>query len=431
MSSRTIIVVGNGPYKASTAALLRRCGHTVKETTDIVVSGEGHTLVDARRWISKNSLRRLNGQYVKVICSLDAEGCYDAKWVDIMSLVFKKHSPSVAAVLQNSKIRSEYEHLKEFISDDASIVLDSMDDDNGMLKLTSLIGDMKSFRITTETISGKDLTAWSSEKVLVFGRTGAGKSTIAQMLTLGHLDPSGSSFKASSSARGVTSEIWRGEGRGWHVTDTPGFGEAKGGTVSTKEATDKIKKFVVEICGIYSHYLYVVKKDRINVYDERLWKFFTKVFADAEENFSVVVTGCAAKLLAEDIDYLKKTFEGCKNFIYVNFCPISTDDPELEEENEGDREESLLELEDGLARLGVADQECSEGLYSKENVKFMKSDLKAHVGGCERSMGAILDQIMGKVAIPAFEYLFTKPVAAVGRRLHKSTIDEHFLLLPH
>jgi adenylate kinase family enzyme len=47
-------------------------------------------------------------------------------------------------------------------------------------------------------------------KVLVFGRTGSGKSTIAQMLTHGELlvdDDHSTSFQASSSARGKTRDI--------------------------------------------------------------------------------------------------------------------------------------------------------------------------------------------------------------------------------
>ena len=222
----------------------------------------------------------------------------------------------------------------------------------------------------------------------------------------------------------MTSVINREEGRGWHVTDTPGFGEAKEGTVSTKDATEKLKSFVIGTCRIYSHFLYVVKKGRMNVYDMRLWQFFTKVFAQAEANFSVVVTGCTRdQLTIDDMEHLKKTFPGCNNLFFVNFLPIDSEDPELEEDNEEVRGESLQVLEDGLAKLGYGDITCEEGRFSKETLNFVKGDFRASLFGNGSGFGANL-------AMDLWQYLVVKPVAAYYKYYQKSEIDENFVLLP-
>ncbi|KAG0587040.1 hypothetical protein KC19_2G136300 [Ceratodon purpureus] len=416
-----ILVIGNGPSESSTdgtywgsvAAALQERGHDVKLTTDLVELKSDRPLETARRWISRNSLRRMAGQGVKIICAMGTEGQNDLFWwSSVMKLVFEGGYRAVAAVLQVESLRScdFFRHV---------VVVRETKEDASAPYLDLLINDrLEPFTIpfSQQDKAMRKLThAWSSEKVILFGRTGSGKSTTAQMLTKGHLDPDATIFKADSSARGVTSEIERADGRGWHVTDTPGFGETKSGTVSSKQATDIITKFIGNIGGNYSHYVYVVKKDRVDTFDERLWKFYKKVFVGAETNFSVVVTGCEQPLSTEDEDHLKKAFAGCNTITGVNFPPTNTDDAELEEDHKEERAESLVELEDAFARLGVSERSCDEGLYSKETLKIEKS--------CGRSL-------FGTVGGDLIHYLIARPIAAVGRSLHKSEIDEEFILLP-
>jgi GTP-binding protein EngB required for normal cell division len=502
-----VLVVGFGPYRSyanigilnseyskykdSTAAAIRRCGYNVINTTDITVSKEGQSLVDARRWISRNSLRKYDGEKVKVICTIDAQTTINPSWVDIMCLIFERKNPSLVAAVMESKAIPSNKHLKKFFpSLDITVVLEAANDNCGdilpllnrslniVLETTSMDGrgcmphlkciidDLEPFEIKARScIAERDMRAWSNEKVILFGRTGSGKSTIAQMLTRGHLNaPAGSdiispsspsrfkasptlsssgstkswsrtsssapgspirTFEASSNARGMTKDIQRGEGRGWHVTDTPGFGETREGcTVSTEEATKIVKQFVIDICGIYSHYLYVVKKDRMNRYDETLWKFFNKVFADAEANFTVVVTGCDMELSDNDKKHLQSTFPGCNSFYYVDFPPVSKDS-EIEEENEEVRKLALEELETGLACLGVADRMTSEGEYSSESLRFVKSNIRANISGFS-SKGAVLDDMI----VHLYNSLVVRPISGVAGIFHKSKIDENFILLP-
>jgi GTPase SAR1 family protein len=194
-------------------------------------------------------------------------------------------------------------------------------------------------------------------KVLVFGRTGSGKSTIAQMLTHGELlvdDDHSTSFQASSSARGKTRDIVIHQGGVWHATDTPGFGEvAQGGTLPTKEAANIIVKERVR------------KVSYFHVYDERLWKFFNQVFAGAVEkkNFTVFVTNCDEETHIPQQDHdetaLRQTFSGCERLIYVSFPPIVREDDELENENREIRRESLDRLERKLKDAELADWDVS------------------------------------------------------------------------
>jgi len=426
--SRGEFVGGGSSYSTSIAELLSRWGYDdIHKTTDIVVTDKDETLVDARSWISRNSLRRLEGQDVKVVCALDLEGHQSSKWVEIMTLVFMKRFPYIA-LLQGSSER----YSQQFLSGLGSmkkIELEAPVDDKRKGDFAREINALAPFKIEIVPIALRgEPNAWSSEKVILFGRTGSGKSTIAQMLTVGRLDPEyEGKFKASSSARGVTSDIYQDEGRGWHVTDTPGFGEAKVGTVSTEDATEKLKSFVIGICGIYSHFLYVVKKDRMTVYDARLWQFFTNIFAQAEANFSVVVTGCTRDLTTDDMEHLKKTFPGCNNLFSVNFCPIESGhsklEKELEKENEETRGESLQVLEDGLAKLGNGDIVCKAGQFSKETLNFVKGNFRASF--CGSGYG-----IVANLAVGAFHYLVVKPLAAAYGYYQKSEIDEDFVLLP-
>lgn len=71
-------------------------------------------------------------------------------------------------------------------------------------------------------------------KIVLFGKTGEGKSTIANALVTGGLDDV--QFPMSDKLQGCTKEIKTASGRGWSVTDTVGLGEATGGTVESEEA---------------------------------------------------------------------------------------------------------------------------------------------------------------------------------------------------
>ncbi|CAK9267569.1 unnamed protein product [Sphagnum jensenii] len=69
-------------------------------------------------------------------------------------------------------------------------------------------------------------------KILLFGRTGSGKSTIANMMIKGNLD-SPLLFETSSGVRGKTISFQKKENDKYMVVDTVGFGETPQVTSST------------------------------------------------------------------------------------------------------------------------------------------------------------------------------------------------------
>jgi GTP-binding protein EngB required for normal cell division len=168
----------------------------------------------------------------------------------------------------------------------------------------------------------KDLRAWRSEKVLLFGRTGSGKSTIAQMLTDGVLNDH-PKFQAGSGAKGETRQVQRCEGRGWYVTDTPGFGEPEGDAVPTTEAGNRLKEFVTKISGTYSHFIYVLRKDRLTKYDASLWQFFKAGPSKVPKPISRSLLPIATRAFPEpDENRVRKTLTGCERFFHVSFPPL-------------------------------------------------------------------------------------------------------------
>jgi predicted GTPase len=96
-------------------------------------------------------------------------------------------------------------------------------------------------------------------KILLFGRTGSGKSTIANMMIKGKLD-SPLLFETSSGIRGKTIFFQKEENEEYMVVDTVGFGEAEQGTVSNVEARNRLYDFFTKINETgYNHFAYVHK----------------------------------------------------------------------------------------------------------------------------------------------------------------------------
>ncbi|KAH8966012.1 hypothetical protein BDL97_03G001400 [Sphagnum fallax] len=419
MDNSVILVVGNDPYKKKFVNILQKSRYfdLVEDTTNLLVGDTNMytmRMIFARQWISVNALRRINAPALKFVYAGGKTKPSDLETeVELVRVLFEKLEKYVLFVAeQNLPSKAATTYRKLVLSGEPS-------DEIWIQHLESHIECLEHIDVKTIIHVGP---AWKSERVILFGRTGSGKSTIAQMLIHGEL-LSESGFEIGSSARGVTSGIINSEGRGWHVTDTPGFGEPKEGTVPTADAVKILKKFIVDICGVYSHFVYVMKYNRLNVYDEKLWNFFRTIFRGAERNFSVVITNCKIELSESDIERVRNVFSGCSRFIPVDFCPTEVGDDELEEENIGDRKGYLQVLEDTLAGAGSYDISCDEGETSKESLRHIKRGI---LSDCKVDFGCYLGPVMHAAVV----HLIVKPMA-LGRRLQrKSEIDENFVLLP-
>jgi GTP-binding protein EngB required for normal cell division len=277
----------------------------------------------------------------------------------LFAYLFKRVSESVLVVSQSEKAWSHtgttFPH---------KLLQPNLDDHIFAPQFGHVVNKLQSIEFIRDV---KELRAWRSEKVLIFGRTGSGKSTIAQMLTDGELNDH-PKFQAGSGAKGETRQVQRCEGRGWYVTDTPGFGEPEGGAVPTTEAANRLKAFVTKVSGTYSHFIYVLRKDRLNKYDASLWQFFKAAFEGAETNFTVVVTNCDEGFPEADENRVRKTLTGCERFFHVSFPPLDLKDAMQEEENREVRQLSLQRLEKNLSDAGLADADCFEGILAEETV---------------------------------------------------------------
>nr|PNR60566.1 hypothetical protein PHYPA_003359 [Physcomitrium patens] len=246
--------------------------------------------------MSINSLRRLDGRLIKVVWALSSaairsESTTIANQRNVMFMVFNDYKQNIVVTTDTAR------NKVGTIGDDYNSVICGITSSSDILPILTAVGGTEGFYVCTHIRMGvneelsEDVTAWSAERVILFGRTGSGKSTVAHMLTKGSLDVASEEFEHGSDAKGVTRKVKRGQGRGWLVTDTPGFGESKiGGTVPTEEAIQKLKTFVSKIGGIHSYYIYVVQYGRLDYFDSILWNFFTRVLPNAIHNLCVVIT---------------------------------------------------------------------------------------------------------------------------------------------
>ncbi len=190
-------------------------------------------------------------------------------------------------------------------------------------------------------------------KILLFGRTGSGKSTIANMLIKGNLD-SPLLFATSSGIRGKTISFQRAENNEYMVVDTVGFGEVERGTVSDVEARNRLYDFFTKINETgYNYFAFVRKWGKIDELDTHLWNFFKKAFEGVEQNFVLLFTQCKHSTLQENLEEVKATFEGCSKFIAVDFPPRSKQkgsNPVRVRQDEKMRARSLEHLQDELKK---------------------------------------------------------------------------------
>ncbi|CAM6092778.1 unnamed protein product [Calypogeia fissa] len=360
------------------------------------VPGRSETLI-ARRWISKNGLRRIMlRKWVFVVCVV-TKGILKVKcnssafskdncWLDLFEQMWGNYEDVVTVPITGGNgLSTASQHQLQNCLKQHKISLNMVPEDSVGTLVETIRKKGPTFCVRAEksTCESREVTnpslcgllkqsrrdsfgpkkvflrdrfeVWTPEKVILFGRTGSGKSTIAQMLTSGKLDNTATKFKASSGIRGETEKITTGEGRGWYVVDTPGFGEPESNesTVPTRLAQQKLKHFVEWMEGTYSHYLFVLKKDRVDRLDLMLWNFFKLIFAvfgtKVSHHWSVVITHADKEWLDKERSFLEEKFEGCTSFLTADFPETDDYDVEVEREYAELRTESLRDLEEGLA----------------------------------------------------------------------------------
>ncbi|KAH8966017.1 hypothetical protein BDL97_03G001500 [Sphagnum fallax] len=172
-------------------------------------------------------------------------------------------------------------------------------------------------------------------KVILFGKTGEGKSTIANVLITGGIDEQ--PFPVGHGMTGCTSRVQTERGRGWTVTDTAGLGEAEGGKVNTEQAEKIIIDFLKSVREGTSSWL--------------------------EENWESLPS------------WVKN--RGKQNVLITNIPPIDHR-PVREKRNKASRAEAMARLEDELCKTFKARGfKYSIPNISKMNDKDLKKESKS------------------------------------------------------
>lgn len=190
------------------------------------------------------------------------------------------------------------------------------------------------------------------KRIILFGRTGSGKSTVGNMLT-NRTPCYDRGFAVGKGFRGVTSEITIKHGNNWAVVDTIGMGETKGGTVSHEDAKTFLCTFLKQLRYSYLYIVYVVRQGRMDESQAMIWQIFKKIFKDGESNFVVMFTDSSQKWIDDNETQIKQEFDGCSRFIAVNFPPISESE-ELELIYKEKRSLSLNNMEEQLRMFNLS-----------------------------------------------------------------------------
>jgi hypothetical protein len=145
-------------------------------------------------------------------------------------------------------------------------------------------------------------------KVALFGLTGDGKSSIANMLIQGDIYREKNTFEVNDRAEGATANISFSSNEMFQVYDTVGLGEPPNGSVSHKNAVKKIRDYFSE-CEVPLNYIFYVKrKCRFTENDVKMFKTFKDIFKGAENNFFIIITHSNQKWVDNNKEIIKKNF---------------------------------------------------------------------------------------------------------------------------
>ncbi|KAG0628135.1 hypothetical protein M758_1G003600 [Ceratodon purpureus] len=202
----------------------------------------------------------------------------------------------------------------------------------------------------------------SNRKVLIFGKTGDGKSTVGNMLVHGSLYPPRGghlAFQVGDGLEGVTEKVEQASGGGYDVVDTVGLGEQT--ESERKRAVDLIYNFLVKTKGMraYNHIIFVKEAGRYDQLDEDIWEVFLNVFRGCEPQFVLVLTKAKkdpAQWMQENGRQIAEKYPQCEGrTVCVTFPPVESD-ARVEAIYQNRRMMSLRELTSKLHQFSTSNR---------------------------------------------------------------------------
>jgi len=206
-----------------------------------------------------------------------------------------------------------------------------------------------------------------SEKtsIILFGPTGQGKSSIANMLIQGDISHKENKFVVNYGVVGasvsiqcndtmdnVSSYIERKTNDEFIVYDTIRVGEACSGKVSHKKTVKEIRDYFITRQFPLNYIAFVKKKGRFTEEDLKMFNLFKEIFAGSEKNFIIIITHSSQKWVEQNSESLKKNFREDYPIIPVDFpCSEEDDDDDVIQRNEKVQSQSLQHLTYKLSEL--------------------------------------------------------------------------------
>ncbi|CAI2193547.1 6914_t:CDS:2, partial [Funneliformis geosporum] len=132
--------------------------------------------------------------------------------------------------------------------------------------------------------------------ILLFGLTGHGKSSIANMLIQGDIHHDVNKFVINNAAVGESFQIECSINDEFIVYDTVGIGEPETGKVPHKKAVKMIRDYFTT-CQLPLNYIaFVKKKGRCTEEECKMFKLFKEIFEGSENNFIIIITHSVTKV---------------------------------------------------------------------------------------------------------------------------------------
>lgn len=201
-------------------------------------------------------------------------------------------------------------------------------------------------------------TVQQQKKILLFGKTGDGKSTIANMLVSGKVDgkfAAGDSFAAVTEQ---TKEFVSDVDSNWTIIDTVGLI----GTDLPENDHKRIhalRKHLAKTHNAIDILCYVKKASKFTRADELSWLAFHTLFTNPNYHHNVLLafTSCRTGWLVENKDAINEFFAvpNCPQERYrsvgVDFPPSDSDDDLIESRLEEKRQASLKALKEAMESI--------------------------------------------------------------------------------